>query len=127
MVDKERFARKNRVSRLAHNEYLQIACETGFIGLAAFTWVIATAFVVGLHVVRRASASQTNWLVVAALCSVVAALVNGLFAFNLSNPATRVLFWFALGCVGAGEKCLSAQPLPDSNRPKASSVRRGAT
>jgi O-antigen ligase len=125
MVDKERFAEKNRVSRLAHNAYLQIACETGFIGLAAFTWVIATAFVVGLGVVRRSYASQTNWLVVAALCSVVGALVNGFFAFNLSNPATRVLFWFALGCVGAAEKRSSVQPLADRERVRERSVQTG--
>ena len=127
MVDKERFAKKNRVSRLAHNAYLQIACETGFIGLGAFTWVVATAFVVGLGVVRRSYASHVNWLVVAALCSVVAALVNAFFAFNLSNPATRVLFWFALGCIGAAERRSFVQPLPGREQVGERSVRTGDT
>jgi len=113
MVDKERFAKKNRVSRLAHNAYLQIACEAGFLGLGAFTWIIATAFVGGLRLVTRNSAGQTNWLALAALCSVLVALVNGFFAFNLSNPATRVLFWFSLGCLGAAEKRSSEHVLPD--------------
>jgi hypothetical protein len=106
---------------------LQIACETGIIGLAAFTWVIATAFVVGLHLVGRVSASHVNWLVEAALCSVVAALVNAFFAFNLSNPATRMMFWFALGCVGAAERRSSGEPLAGRKQVRERSVQTGDT
>jgi len=107
LVDKQRFAEKNMLSDKAHNAYLQIACETGFLGLAAFTWVLATAFVVGLRLVTGGFPRQAHGFVLAALCSIVAALVNGFLAFNLINPATRMLFWFSLGCLGAAERCYS--------------------
>jgi len=49
MVDKVRYARKNMVSNRAHNAYLQIACDAGFLGLGSFVWIIAAALVVGVR------------------------------------------------------------------------------
>ncbi len=81
----------------AHNEYLQMAAETGAIGLFCFAFLMVSVFRFGITSLRRAlrnkndaSANDECIIVVSALTSLAIILVNGLtsFPFHIAPTAT---------------------------------------
>ena len=76
-----------------HNCYLQMAAETGLIGLLAFLWVVFEFFRAGIMHIRK----YQDFLVVGLLCGIFAFLVHCLVDSNLYQLQLAVLFWFMLG------------------------------
>ncbi|HUT03626.1 MAG TPA: O-antigen ligase family protein [bacterium] len=81
----------------AHNEYLQIAAETGVIGVFSFVFLVVSVFGLGIATLRRALIrgvdSKTRdqcVLGVAALTSIATMLINALtaFPFHVAPTAT---------------------------------------
>lgn len=81
----------------AHNEYLQIAAETGVIGLAAF-FILLVTFLGRLRAGARRLDAWADRLVLAGTGGAVAfVLIDGLFGFPLRLAASSQVFWLALG------------------------------
>jgi O-antigen ligase len=77
----------------AHNDYLQLAVETGVAGLAIAIWFLVITF-------RGAKTKLNNWtetingtLTAAALLGCVGILVHSFLDFNLQIPANAALFY----------------------------------
>jgi len=81
----------------AHNEYLQIAAETGVVGMAAFLLMVVAFFYVLREQYLRLPDGRDK-LVIAGIGGAVAyLLIDCLSSFPLRLPASSMVFWLALG------------------------------
>ncbi|MBD3263994.1 MAG: hypothetical protein GF375_02685 [Candidatus Omnitrophica bacterium] len=76
-----------------HNCYLQIAAETGILGLAAFLWVILRFFRLSIRKIKK----EGGVLLLGINAGLLAYLVQSFFDTNLFSLKLAVLFWFMLG------------------------------
>jgi len=81
----------------AHNEYLEIAAETGFFGLAGFLFMLVVFFgrAIGNWTATREGQSRVLFLGVVA--AVTYLLMDSLFNFPLQQPCSALAFWLLLG------------------------------
>lgn len=81
----------------AHNNFLQMAAETGLAGLSAFLWLLCALFrtTAGIYRTSRDPFLKTAGLGLIA-CS-IAFLVNGLTESSLYYPRAAPIFWFIAG------------------------------
>ncbi len=96
----------------AHNDYLQLAVETGIAGFGIGIWFLALTF-------RGAAAKLKDWtetingtLTVAALLGCIGILVHSCLDFNLQIPANAALFYVLCAIV-------AASPFQESQRRRA--------
>jgi len=86
-----------RVRENAHNNFVQVAGETGLVGLLSFLWVLGVSFREGLR------ASRTDPLVRASVLGLMAFVITWLGGHPLLVPAVAYPFWIVLGlAAGAG-------------------------
>lgn len=83
----------------AHNEFLEIAAETGILGLAAFLWVLIIFFIKGIDIVREEAARSQRVLTMGLISGVAGLLATNLVGVNLRFPSSAIFFWLALGLV----------------------------
>ena len=102
----------------AHSEYLQMAAETGAIGLFCFALLVVSVFRLGITTLRQAlrnrkdaSANDECIIVVSALTSIVTILINGLtsFPFHIAPTATVGLMAVAF-VVGTSMRLRNSSP-----------------
>jgi len=90
-------ARKYKIAEgggiYAHNSFLQMAAETGLIGLFAFFLVIFAFFISALSHLNK----TRNPLVLGLAAGILGFLVQSFFDTNLYALQLVVLFWFSLG------------------------------
>ncbi len=80
----------------AHDDYLQVAAESGLAGLAAFMLVYATALRRGWRAVAGA-ADAARWAAAAgAWVGIVGFLVGGVTQYNFGDNEVAVAMWVAL-------------------------------
>ena len=92
----------------AHNDYLEILVETGFVGLAS----LMAALVIFLYSALRALAGLAReenyfrfFILAGALTGVFSMLVHSLADFGLQIPSNALYFAFLIGlCAGAGSR-----------------------
>jgi O-antigen ligase len=85
----------------AHDDYLQLAVETGLAGVllaVLFLWLL---FRNGLRSLRRTGRSRFSDVTVAALAGCVSILIHSFFDFNLQIPANAAVFAFLAGLASA--------------------------
>ena len=88
----------------AHNDYLQIAAETGLIGLGLFLWLLLRVSI-SLHKnLRYERDSQIFLLSLGLGGSLTALLVSAFFAFPFQNPTPSLYFWLFLGLISSLER-----------------------
>ena len=81
----------------AHNEFLEIAAESGISGLGVMLWLLGIVFVRGW---RGSTASAPNrWLALAAWAGVIVLIVHNQFDINLRRPPNQTLLWLLMGLV----------------------------
>lgn len=89
----------------AHNSYLQMAAETGFIGLVGFLWILLEFF----KKVTRSAKMNNDALLWGLTFGISAYLIHAIFDNNLYALQTAVLFWVILGVATAYEKVIGSK------------------
>ncbi len=84
-----------------HNNYLSIAVSTGLLGLAAFLFLLFTAFRSATEDFRSSSGWFGKSLVVGMTAGLTGFLVGCLFDDPLLNENISFIFWLLLGVLGA--------------------------
>ncbi|MFN3359842.1 MAG: IctB family putative bicarbonate transporter [Pseudanabaenaceae cyanobacterium] len=79
---------------------LEMLIETGFVGLFAYGWLLATVLRRGLQSIRQ----EPNLWGIAGLSIVVGMLVHGLADTVWYRPQVQVLWWLAIALIMVGEK-----------------------
>lgn len=85
----------------AHNDYVQMAVETGLTGFAVGCWFIALLFRRGLGRTDRWRTDVRAAVTLASIIGATGILVHGLSDFNLQIPANAALF-FTLAALATG-------------------------
>jgi hypothetical protein len=98
----------------AHNDYVQIAVETGLVGLALVCCFIVLFYRVALQRIANWRTDIRSAMTLAAIIGVTGILIHSLPDFNLQIPANAALF-FALTAVATGHQS-------DRTRVKSSSI-----
>jgi len=76
-----------------HNSFLQMAAETGIIGLISFIWMLTVMFRMGFRTLSR----EKNLLLLGILAGTLAFLIQSFFDTHLYSLQFVVLFWFMIG------------------------------
>lgn len=95
----------------AHNTYLQIAVETGLIGLAAFLWLFGSLFYHGFkHYLSLPRHDEKAILIFGILCGIGGLFVHGLISYFYKHEAFYTL-WVMVALVFALIEGHRAQPV----------------
>jgi len=109
-VEEWRLSKKLIVGE-AHNDYIQIATETGLLGLALFLWLLFRVSRTIKNLLRKTEDGRSFLLSLGLGGGLTALLISAFFAFPLKNPAPALYFWLFLGLISAME-ALSGQTPP---------------
>lgn len=85
--------------KYTHNDFLQVASETGLLGLGVFLWLIFVFFRNGLKIINGSQDPYNNWVVLGSVCSFAGMLVQMVFDFNFYRPETALNFWMLAAIV----------------------------
>jgi O-antigen ligase len=102
----------------AHNGFLAIFAELGFVGLIAYVAVIVCMARLGLRLYRRGTSVQARWGGIAIVAILVAYYTPALTETILHAPELSHVYVFA--CVGAIVGCYAKtlpQPTPRTRVP----------
>lgn len=83
--------------RYAHNIYLQMAAEIGFLGLGIFLWFLFLLFHQGIIVYHKLHDAYLKTVALSLLAGCTAFLINGLTETNLYHPRIVMMFWYLIG------------------------------
>jgi len=81
----------------AHNCFLQIAAETGIIGLLVFLWFCVSVSIRGISKFTGTSDKFLKAAAIGAVACIITTLVNSFFDTNLYSLPLAVLFWSMCG------------------------------
>lgn len=87
----------------AYSVYLEIAVETGFIGLACFLWLLLVTFSNGwmqLRTLRAINSREGFWLM-GAIATIVGMLAHGLVDTVWYRPQVSILWWLMIALVAS--------------------------
>ena len=98
---------KGKKGAYAHNCYLQMAADTGVVGLAGFLFLIAAYFVNIGRSLRRIKDRLYSSVLLGISMGVLAFLVLGFFDTNLYSLNLATLFWASIGISSAVIKVCS--------------------
>jgi len=87
------FTNPNKESdiELVHNTLLQVAAETGLIGLAAFAWLFFAYYRQAVKMLHRSADDREHCIRAAMLASATAILCGGMFGWPFSHGVQEVL------------------------------------
>ena len=85
----------------AHNCFLQIAAETGIIGLLVFLWFCASIFIRAISKFFASSDKFMKAAAIGAAACIIATLANSFVDTNLYSLPLAVLFWSLCGLAAA--------------------------
>jgi O-antigen ligase len=80
----------------AHNNFLQIAAESGLVGLAAFTLLFVTALRYGAETVRTARDPAGRATALGACLALTGFLVGGLTQYTFGDSEVAMTMWATL-------------------------------
>ena len=81
----------------AHNCYLQIAAETGIVGLLSFLWLIGAFFIHSIRSLMKIKDKFHHAVLSGISAGIIATLVHSAVDTNLYSLQLSVLFWLMLG------------------------------
>ena len=94
----------------AHNDYLEIAADTGLIGLAALISLAVLSLAACLHVLRGRRNRAARAAAFAALMGIVCIGLHSFVEFNLQIPAVAMLFSAIVALPFAAARLPQRQP-----------------
>jgi len=82
----------------AHNDYLQIAAETGIVGITAFLFLLGVFFYKGIKGIGYIG-KDSKIATIGLISSLSATLTHSFFSFNLYQTVPTIFFWLCMGLV----------------------------
>ena len=93
-------ARYGKYTRFAHNEFIQLWAEAGFIPFFIFIWAVGVFFIRGAgRLAVLSSDDKQYWHQASAMAGAAAILAGALVDFNLHLPAVSVTFIFFMAII----------------------------
>lgn len=83
----------------AHNNFIDVAVDSGFLGLGIFLWLLITIYKVGFHIFKELERGYFKGIAWGFLGSFTAFLIAGLSQYNFGDSEVVMLFYFLLGMV----------------------------
>lgn len=83
----------------AHNNFVDVAVDSGLLGLGMFLWLLATIYKVGFHIFKELGEGYFKGIAWGFLGSFTAFLIAGLSQYNFGDSEVVMLFYFLLGMV----------------------------
>jgi O-antigen ligase len=83
----------------AHNNFIDMAVDSGLLGLGIFIWLLVTIYKVGFHVFKKLEDGYFKGIAWGFLGSFTAFLIAGLSQYNFGDSEVVMLFYFLLGMV----------------------------
>lgn len=87
-----------------HNSYLQMAAETGIVGLASFILVMISLFKTSLINMRKTEDSFYRNILLGLSAGLFGFLVHSFFDVNFYALQLAILMWFIMGLIVAVQK-----------------------
>jgi O-antigen ligase len=88
---------KHGIIPYAHNCYLQIAVETGIVGLVSFVFLIGTFFIHTIIFLKKIKDRFYHSALTGISAGIIVTLTHSFVDTNLYSLQLSVLFWFMLG------------------------------
>ena len=83
----------------AHNNFIDMAVDSGLLGLGIFIWLLVTIYKVGFHIFKELEDGYFKGIAWGFLGSFTAFLIAGLSQYNFGDSEVVMLFYFLLGMV----------------------------
>jgi O-antigen ligase len=83
----------NQTVNRAHNDYLELLTDSGFLGFGVGMWFLAAALRPAIRKARLWTADVNGAVALSALLGISGILVHSLVDFNLQIPANAMLFY----------------------------------
>ena len=93
------FARFGKKASFVHNEYLQIASETGIFALGIFIWLLCAFFRKVRKLLRKLQDKEEYGLVIGLVAGIAGVLIHSLVDFPLHAPAVTTILAINAGIV----------------------------
>lgn len=87
-----------------HNCYLQMAAESGVLGLGAFLWILITLFRISLMNIKRINDKFCGAVLAGLLAGLFGLLVHSFFDVDIYSLQLGNLMWFIMGLIVAVQK-----------------------
>ena len=103
----------------AYSILLEVAVETGFIGLACFIWLLLVTFnqgVIQLRRLRSCSSREGFWLI-GATATLLGILAHGAVDTVWYRPEVNTLWWFMIALIASYYTAPLQQPTSINSRP----------
>ena len=94
-------------AEFAESDWLQLASETGLLGLFLTIGFLASVGRLGFHAIVSQRSSRDRGMLAGALAASAALLVHGIYDFNLHIPSNALLFAILLGLLASGDDAAS--------------------
>ncbi|MCI8574670.1 MAG: O-antigen ligase family protein, partial [Oscillibacter sp.] len=92
----------------AHNIYLQVWIEAGFLGLVGFVSAMLWNIKRAAHTVRHCGSSEARTLTCGAAAALCGAMVCGLADYLWNYPRVMCIFWFVFAMALTGTRLCAA-------------------
>lgn len=100
-------------TRRAHQNYLEVAAETGWPGLAFLVWLMGAAVVGVARALRRAQERSAKLLAAGALAALLIMILHSFLDYDWYIGANLVYFFLACGLgIAAGQKTAAESARP---------------
>lgn len=96
----------------AHNCFLQMAAETGVLGLSSFLIIISLLFIYSFILLFKLKGSVYFFVLSGLLIGIFTYLVSSFFDTNLYSLPLAVLFWFMVGLAAGVIKIIEQEKGP---------------
>ncbi len=97
------YMRVNYTALSAYSIFLEIAVETGFIGLICFLWLVITTVVQGIGrlITYRGQNNRQGIWIIASIAALTGMLTHGLVDTVWYRPQIHIIWWLSLAIIAA--------------------------